>query len=308
MKILSVRNSSLEKAFPGVGITPIITYLEGAKRECTKVDVDTLVGRLGDEKPDFFLFQKDGGLNRAVLQQAKKASTRTKFVMWYGDQRGCVPPLIKDRLGLIDVMLMTNNDQAQFAMYKQAGINHVFTFYHGVPMDEFQEFDLPVKHDVFFGGNNFKTSKFPLSEFRESFINRVRALFKLTVYGAGWGFKRNKAVQRNQYARVLRTAHVNLGINHYNVIRYYNRRLFECMGSGKLHITYYVPGMEKDFGENGKYLVWFQSMKDGLDKIQKYLKYPEAREQIARRGRQYIIANHTYQHRAAQLKKILGSI
>lgn len=273
----------------------------------TKSELNTFSTQFADSKPDFLYFFKDEQLKRDFLLSLKKISPKTKFVMFYGDQRGCIPPIINERKDILDALLINNEDPKQFKMYKKAGLKNVFTFHHGVPIDEFENFDIPISNDVFFGGNNFKHTKFPLGKFRYDFIMRVRGLFNLLVYGAGWPFKTEKAVPRRAYAKALRRAHVNLGVNHYNVTRYYNRRLFECLGSGRAHITYYIPGMEKHF-ENYKHLVWFQTLKQGLDAIQNLIKYPEKREQIAAAGKKLVFEQHSFDVRALQFKNILEKI
>ena len=79
------------------------------------------------------------------------------------------------------------------------------------------------------------------------------------------------------------------------------------MGSGRVHITYYVPGMEKHF-ENYKHLVWFKTIKQGLDAIQNMLKYPEKREMIAAAGKKLVFEQHSFEVRAVQFKNILKGL
>lgn len=261
----------------------------------------------GDEKPDIYYFYKEEYLTRNILTKLKQASPKTKFVMIYWDQRGMIPPLIKERRGLLDGLLINNEDPEQFKMYKQFGIPNVFTFHHGVPIDEFLDFDVPITHDVFFGGNNFNHKKFPLSKFRYDLVMRINHYNSMIVYGLGWPFKTEKRVPRPVYAKVLRRANVNVGCNHYDVIRYYDRRLFECMGSGRAHITRYVPGMEKHF-ENGKHLVWFSSIKQALNAVTNLLRYPEKRETIAAAGKKLVFEQHSFAVRTQQLREIFTQV
>ncbi|GAF91079.1 unnamed protein product, partial [marine sediment metagenome] len=102
--------------------------------------------------------------------------------------------------------------------------------------------------------------------------------------------------------------HINLGMNHYHMTRYYNRRLFESVASGRLHITYYIPGMEIHF-KNKKHLVWFKTVEQGIKLVKYYLNNPEEREQIAKQGRDFFIKNHSWPVRTQQfvnkIKKML---
>lgn len=305
MKVLSIRNSSIEQVMPNVGITPVIS-LCNLKKGYTESDQNKLVEIAHSSKPDFFFFLKDTGITRNILQRIKLVSPRTKFVMWYGDFRNGLDTCISDKLPFIDALLITNADPTAINRYKSSGINKIFTFYHGVPLDEFQAFNLPITHQVFFGGNNFEKG-FPLSHLRLDLINKVNKNFKLLLYGHRWPFRTNKPVPRKQYAKVLRSAYINLGINHYNAVRYYNRRLFECMASGRGHFTYYVPGMEKDF-LNHKNIVWFSSVSEGIRLIKYYLNHKKELEVIGKNARSIIYKRHSYESRVVQLKGILESL
>ena len=129
----------------------------------------------------------------------------------------------------------------------------------------------------------------------------------MVVHGGGWKFPTEKWILRPVYAKALRKANINLGMNHYHMLRYYNRRLFESVGSGKLHITYYIPGMEKHF-KNHEQLVWFKTPKQGINLIRHYLRNPEKREKVAQQGREFFIKHHSWPARIKQFKNILNKI
>lgn len=306
MKLLSVRKTQFEDILKKANIEEHVHWLN--RKIVLASELALFIKKFTDTKPDFFYFYKDEQLSPEILSRLKNISPKTKFIMFYGDQRGCVPELISTRKQYLDLLLINNEDPAQFKMYKNAGIKKVLTFHHGVPINEFQDFNIKPTHNILFGGNNFKMNRFPLSKFRYDFILRAKRLFpRMVVYGNGWPFPTNKAVPRHQYARALRTAKINLGMNHYDVFRYYDRRLFECMGSGRVHVTRYVPGMEHHF-ENNKHLVWFHTIKEGLNAIQNMLMYPEKREQIAAEGRKLVFEQHSFGVRAAQFRDILLSL
>ena len=263
-----------------------------------------IVKQIKTYKPQWIFMLKDPYFT-ALLPFIKSRFPKIKTVMWYGDQRGNrIEPLISARSKFLDGLLITNNDPAQLRMYKKHGIKHVQTFYHSFSPEEFQLWDREITHDVFFGGSNFNIKKFPLSKLRRGFINAVHKQFKTVVHGGGWEFPTEKWILRPTYARELRKANINLGINHYHILRYYNRRLFECVGSGRLHVTYYIPGMEKHF-KNHEHLVWFKKPKQGLDLLRYYLAHDKEREQIAENGRNFFIEKHSWKVRSLQFKKIL---
>ncbi len=305
MKLFVIRHFYSKNELNAFGINVVGHHLK--KPVQYKSEYDSFAEDFLDQKPDIFYFHKDEQLTREFLQRLKRGSPKTKFVMCYWDQRGGIPPLIGSRRGLLDAILINNEDPKQFKMYKAFGIKQVFTLHHGIPPNEFQEFDVPVNYDVFFGGNNFNHKKFPLSKFRYDLIMRIKKLNNSVVYGNGWPFKTEKRVPRHIYAKVLRSAKTNIGTNHYDIQCYFDRRLFECMASGRVHITRYVPGMEKYF-EHGKNIMWFRTIPQALNAITNMLRYPEKRELIAKNGRNLMLKEHSFDVRTVQLRDILFKI
>jgi len=255
-------------------------------------------------KPHFLFMMKDPYFTN-LLPLIKAEFPKLKTIMWYGDQRGnIIEPLIAGRSRFLDGLLITNDAPVQLRMYRQIGIKHVYTFYHSFAPEQFQLWDREITHDVFFGGTNFSVSKFPLSLLRRQLIYHTRKNFRLVVHGGGWKFPTEKWVLSPGYAKELRKAHINLGINHYHLQRYYNRRLFEAVASGRLHITYYIPGMEKHF-KNHEHLVWFKTVAQAISLISYYLKHDKKREEIAKNGREFFLKYHAWAPRTHLLKKIL---
>jgi hypothetical protein len=307
IKVASVRSSPLEKALPLVGIKPILLGLS-SKVIKSPFHLNRAKELIGDHKPDILWFMKDKHIPLKFFQKLKKISPKTKFVMWYGDQRGnVIPPLICGRRGILDALFITNECPNQFNTYNKFGIKQIRNFYHSFDPNEFKLFDTPVKYQVFFGGSRFNAKKFPLCTLRAKLINRVRQKYKMVVHGGGWNFPTEKWVLRTTYAKELRKSWTNLGINHYNITRYYNRRLFESVASGRLHITYYIPGMEKHF-KNKQHLVWFKTIDQAIELINFYLKHPKEMKRIAKNGRDFFIKYHSWPTRIKQLKKKLESI
>lgn len=307
MKLLTLRNDFLEKELPGLGVQVCTASFPRGRRADPEV-VKKFVATIADEKPDVFWFWKDPYLTPDILRKIKEASPKTKNLMWWGDQRGyTIPPLIGARKDLLYALFMTNDDPQERLMFQQFGIKHVPTMYHSFSTEEFQPWPIPITHDVFFGGSNFKPHKFPMSAFRTKLVYAIRREFKIVVHGGGWKFPTEPWVLRTEYAKHLRKAHLNIGVNHYDITKYYNRRLFESVACGKLHITHYIPGMEQHF-ENGKQLVWFTGIDQCLRHIEHFLAEPEHREKIAAQGREFFIKHHSWPQRAKQFVKKLNEI
>jgi len=310
MRMMLLGSTPMIHELPSVGITAKILAMPKPWRKAkwnTK-EKGIMFNKVKEFNPDIFWIMKDPYINN-LLPIIKKRLPNTKIVMWYGDQRGDhVEPLIKGRIPYLSALLITNGAKSrQHKMYKRAGIPFVHTFYHSFSPNEFQLWDTPVTHDVFFGGSNFRISKFPLSLQRRNLIYTAHKRFNMVVHGGGWKFPTEKWILRPQYAKALRKAHINIGINHYDLYQYYNRRLFEAVGSGRLHVTYYIPGMEKHF-KNHEHLVWFKNNKKGMDLIKYYLNHDKEREQLAQNGRDFFIENHSWKKRVKQLRNIFNKL
>jgi hypothetical protein len=307
IKFASMGYGPLEKELPSVGITPVILGI-GHKNVNIKGVIQKSINMIGDTKPDILWLTKDTHITPQLIRKYKNTHPKMKVVMWYGDQRGnVIVPLIASRRGLLDALLITNEWKEQIKMYRKYGIKHVMPFYHSFPIEEFQLWDIPATYDVFFGGSRFNQKKFPLCPMRLSLIQIVHKKFKLVVHGGGWPFPTEKWILRPKYAQALRKAKVNLGINHYDIQCYFNRRLFESVASGRLHITHYIPGMEKYF-VNKKHLVWFKTIHEGIELIRFYLKHNKERERIAKTGRDFFIERHSWPARVKGLRKYLERI
>jgi hypothetical protein len=310
---VSPRQSPLENHLEAVGIKAITIRLPklGKVRKLGKNfgnEKNKFVRKIIELQPDVFFFMKDEHISPKMIQAIRKRSPKTKIIMWYGDQRGYrVPSLLQKRAGLLDALLITNDDPKQRKIYRQKVCKQICTFYHSFDPQEFQEWPWTITHDVFFGGSNFRGEKFPLSPFRRQFINSVKNNFSLVVHGGGWSFPTEKWLMRPDYAKHLRKAFINLGINHYNIFRYYNRRLFECVASGRLHITHYIPGMEHNF-RNHEHLVWFKTADEGIKQIRYYMQHSKIREKVAATGRQFMLERHSWAQRVKQLRNILDRI
>ena len=305
--VVSLRMSPMEKALPSVGIDSVVLNLTHKNVNDDKF-VNKCISKVGDIKPDAMFILKDPHLSMSLIKRFKKVSPKTKWIMWYGDQRGdVVVPLIHKRIPILDGLLVTNGCARQKRMYSNAGIPFVGTYYHSFSVEEFQQWPIPAKYDVFFGGSRFNPKKFPLCQLRHNIISEIHKNFNLVVHGGGWSFPTENWVLRPAYAKALRKAKINFGINHYNVKQYYNRRLFESAASGRLHVTYYIPGMEKHF-TNHKNIVWVKSAEQAIKSIRYYLNHDKERQKVALASRDFFIKHHSWPVRVQQFKNKLNRI
>ncbi|MDQ1257428.1 MAG: hypothetical protein QG656_2032 [Candidatus Hydrogenedentes bacterium] len=83
-----------------------------------------------------------------------------------------------------------------------------------------------------------------------------------------------------------------------------NMRVFEALASGALLITDEAVGLE-DLFEDGKHLVVYRNDAELFGLIDRYLADDAARERIAEAGRALVYERHTYEHRLAEMLRVI---
>jgi hypothetical protein len=277
-------------------------------------------------QPDFFFFGIHHGFSRENLVRVRHKSRNVKFIMMYTDQRPSPSKFVKEVADEIDLLLVTNQDKYDHNLYDGL-VPMVLNLYDGVCPNEYWPKPKTPKYDCFFGGNNFWRlnqelekrkqnpapwiKKFSGAEFRDKFLLEVNKHFRLSIRGElGWDteiFNVKKPRFHPRYLEVLRNSKIILST--VNLPRYglLTRRIFRSVASGRLYVTQYSPGLEDAF-ENHKHLVWFETVEEGVDVIDYYLRRPYEAEKIARNGRKLIIEKHTWKHRLNEFVHLLKGV
>lgn len=300
MKIFTLDNSYIEKELSNLGNNVyVFPFTKTSSGEVIVVE-KKLYKIIKVRQPHIFWYNKQILLQPSILEELRNILPNTKFVFWLGDQRGGVYPVIRKLVKYIDLLLVNNEDYKQYQQYKNIGIKEVKPFYDSIDPNEFFYLDKSPKYDIVFGGNNFKHSKFPLGKFRYDLVNELNNRFNIAVHGCGWNIPTKERIRGIGYNYALNTGHMTLGCNHYDIAKYYEERFWQCIGSGRMHITRYIPRMEEDF-ENHKHLVWFNTIEECCDLVSYYRKNENKCEKIGKCGRSLLISNHTHTRRVKQL-------
>jgi spore maturation protein CgeB len=85
----------------------------------------------------------------------------------------------------------------------------------------------------------------------------------------------------------------------YNIADDINFRTFESTGAGALLLTNYTNNLEKLFNI-GEEVIVYESLRDIVEKTNYYLKNPEKLSQIAEKGKNRSVKDHSYDSRASQ--------
>ncbi len=84
-------------------------------------------------------------------------------------------------------------------------------------------------------------------------------------------------------------------------------RVFEVLGCGSFHLTPNTPATAALF-EDGVHLALSHSPEHTVEVARFYLDHPLSRERVARAGRRYVLAHHTYDHRARELLRLVKQV
>ena len=135
----------------------------------------------------------------------------------------------------------------------------------------------------------------------------IRALPRCNVHvhgGAGW-----KKLARNHITlmapveyhtetpRVYNAAKINLNITSAQLVTAVNQRVFDVPACGGFLLTDFRSDLPDLLIPNEEIVV-YEDLADMRKKIRHYLEHEDQRLEIARRGRERVIAEHTYAHRA----------
>jgi hypothetical protein len=149
------------------------------------------------------------------------------------------------------------------------------------------------------------------------YSQRVRALEALRGFDLGvWSvhdvpsslrrYVRGSALGESML-RVMSAAKITVNI-HGDFMRYGgNMRLFEAAGVGTLQIADDLPG-NRDWFTPDETIVTFRDIDDLCSKVAHYLAHDAERAALAKRAREHVYAEHTYQQRVDQLEGILEGL
>lgn len=304
-----------------------IPTFDGRGEVATEEGIKTLVKVAAEFKPDVFMFTIHFGFGLEQIESIRKASPGVYVAMHYADQRDFVARHVSAVAAGLDLLLVNNEDPQDWKKYEKLGLK-VDTLHDAASPREYYPCDASGPAcDVFFDGNNFwpvaehfrkrpcsvpwwveELYQFTGMKFRNDLMCEVNKAFKLAIRGSvGWDaveYDVQPMVYHPALLGEIRRGHIVLGTNNLPKTRGYMRRQFRAMMSGRLYMSEWLPGIERDF-ENHRDLVWFTSIPEALDLIRHYIENGSEREAIARRGRELAAVNHSYERRLAEFAGIM---
>ena len=134
------------------------------------------------------------------------------------------------------------------------------------------------------------------------------------VYGDdGWlemaGRERLRKVRYDKALNeVYATTKVNIDINRVVIRNGFTQRIFDTLASGAFVITSAKPIVEELFVTGGAHreVATFASAEELTEKVRYYLAHEDERVAIAARGREKVLAAHTYDHRVREMFRVVA--
>lgn len=150
---------------------------------------------------------------------------------------------------------------------------------------------------------------------RESRYNLIRSMqrYDLHLYGSEEWLKVLRkpellkgSLDYTSEARYLYAgSSINLNFSSTQLLTSVNQRVFDVPACGGFLITDYRRDLE-DMFDLGKEMICYRSLAELHELIGYYADRPEVRAQIARAGREKVLARHTYVHRAQELIRVMN--
>ncbi len=114
-----------------------------------------------------------------------------------------------------------------------------------------------------------------------------------------------KHVRLKEKSKVFYGTKVNLNTLHYSEIDAGNCRLFEIAGAGGFQICDRKGAIAEYFVEDEE-IVCFDTIEELIQKVKYYIKHQDEAENIAKRGHERALKEHTYEHRINTIFEIIG--
>ena len=268
-----------------------------------KQQMDSDLAHISEEfNPDitFIHAQRPG-----IIDENNVHSLRGFIINYTYDVIQPIPNWFKEIGKHINLTLFCNeNDVKTFIM---EGMNSEFMFV-GYDSEIFKpetELIPSSKYgEIVFLGNDYNDDQgFPMTEYRRNMIDFLKNEYgdRFKVYGNGWKYNDgNFMFREHKEAECYKECKIAISLSNFELDRYTSDRMFRIMGSGAFCLTKHYPGIFQDF-EDGNHLKIWNDFSELKHKINFYLEHDEFRNDIAKKGQEYVSNNFTWKHIAKRI-------
>jgi hypothetical protein len=244
------------------------------------------------------IFMQIQAANIIHLETVKELKKTGAFIInWNGDIRDATPQWMIDMAPYIDRTLFSNlRDAGNVVNGGYLEIGYDPEIYNPVG-------DSLVLPEIGFFGNNYGSSKFPLSRMRIQMDNLLQRHFRgrYGVYGNNWhncsgNFNHSQAEE----AKAYRGIKIGINLSHFDEPKYSSDRIYRIMGSGVLCLA-------KEYKEmpfiDGVHLRTWKTLPELIGLIKYYLEHEDERKQIAMQGNEFVNENYTFDNMVKNIIK-----
>ena len=160
------------------------------------------------------------------------------------------------------------------------------------------------RHELLFVGNSRRTRRRIVDDLVSSGVD-------FALYGADWTSDlvdqakvRGDHVPNAQVAGFYANAEIVLN-DHWDGMRahrFFSNRLYDALAAGAFVVSDHVDGIEEHFGGA---VVGYRTSEELERTLRHYLAHPAERRARAARGREIVLAEHTFSHRADRILELL---
>jgi spore maturation protein CgeB len=287
-------------------------FMARKRRDGLKKMRRDLVATAAEARPDvafFFLFQDE--LDATTIEAVGREG-RCPTINWFADDHWRFEDFSRHIAPAFDVPVTTDPDAVE--KYHAAGIDRVHLSQWACNRHAYHRVPGGLEHDVTFVG-------MPHGD-RRAIVDRLRqAGHPVEAWGLGWPQGR---LDHDGMVRVFSTSAINLNLSNSSqppsglralLTRARGRmpsgprppqikgRNFEVPGCGGFLLTERVPHLERYFAYDREIGV-YDDADDLVEKVGHWLAHPEERAAVAEAGYRRVLAEHTYDHRFAEIFRV----
>jgi len=309
-KVDFIDNSPFEAAYMSIrSITRNKAHQNQLREMFVHFISETNIARFNEFKPDLILALAQAPLGIHSLRKLKENNVPTAF--WFVEDFRLME-YWKEIAPLYDYFFTIQKGEFLDRL-RERGSNH----FHYLPLaastDIHRKLNLS-KEDISIYGSD-------ISFVGAGYYNRKRFFeglldYDFKIWGNEWDLNSplGRCIQRSgerigteETVRIFNATKINInlhsstyheGVNPYG--DYVNPRTFEIAACEAFQLVDYRSELPELF-KPGEEIVYFKNREDLRDKIRYYLDRPREREEMARRARERVLRDHTYEHRMEEM-------
>lgn len=273
-----------------------------------------LVAKAEETKPDlsfFFLFTNE--ISPSTIESVGRC-TGAPTVNWFADDHWRFESFTRHYAPSFDWSVTTHHES--LAKYRAIGYERAILSQWACNRYAYGKTADGLEHDVTFVGQ-------PYGDRAALVAHLASAGYEVECWGYGWPAGR---LEHDQMVRVFGSSRINLNLsNAYTPVRSLRARVggwvrgigeiprtsqikgrtFEVPGSGGFLLTERVPHLE-DYFEIGSEIAVFWTADELVEQVGWWLEHPQERAAAAEAGYRRVLAEHTYDHRFAEIFARVG--